>query len=428
MTSALDYPDELWLHVFSFLPRADKLSLRCTCGHFRQLLDSSSALWRDFHVVLRNFSRYSSHFWRSLAQRHTARVSLKLGKKQDLRKLCARLPSLHTLRLDSWDESGVPELRRFAQLRHLSVTCCSKPLDSLDFLPPLSRQLTQLTICNVRLTCPTGALIDAVAQLRRLTCLVLHHDGSRRFPPPSRVLAHLPELRRLSWSMVQYKTLSEEFFDPALVTEGGDNPTLSHLQLVDYDAMVKPQVLQPLWRLSSLSIYHMYSVPGPSCHLQTWLSALAQLRSLHVAGGHALAVYADFLPPSLLSLSLEVDMQPEDLKLVSQRVPQLKHLHLEPWGSPGLLGLIPQLFPNLTTLRIRQRDASDDDILRLQDLQHLQTLELIESFCSPGGKSTVSSQRAAQTVARLQQLVHHKFRVVTGPQSDLLTCNCIASV
>lgn len=76
--------------------------------------------------------------------------------------------------------------------------------------------------------------------------------------------------------------------------------------------------------------------------------------SVSPIGGHPLAMYADFLPSSLLSLTLCVDLQPEDLQVVSQRAPHLQHLHLEPWSSSSnLVRLLPQLFPNLRTLRIR---------------------------------------------------------------------------
>lgn len=71
-------------------------------------------------------------------------------------------------------------------------------------------------------------------------------------------------------------------------------------------------------------------------------------------GGHPLAAYVDFLPSSLLSLTLCVDLEPEDLHVVSIRAPHLQHLHLEPWGSSSsLVRLLPQLFPHLKVLRIR---------------------------------------------------------------------------
>lgn len=76
--------------------------------------------------------------------------------------------------------------------------------------------------------------------------------------------------------------------------------------------------------------------------------------SAYSIGGHPLASYADFLPTSLLSLTLCVDLQPNDLRVVSARAPQLEHLHLEPWSSSSdLIRLLPQLFPHLKTLRIR---------------------------------------------------------------------------
>lgn len=68
---------------------------------------------------------------------------------------------------------------------------------------------------------------------------------------------------------------------------GGAALPLSDLQLLNYDAMVTQEVLQPLSRLRSLSIFHLYSVPGPTCHLRTWLTALPQLRSLSVHGQYS---------------------------------------------------------------------------------------------------------------------------------------------
>lgn len=171
---------------------------------------------------------------------------------------------------------------------------------------------------------------------------------------------------------------------------GGRDLHLSDLHLLNYDAVVTQNVLQPLSRLRSLSIFHLYSVPGPTCHLQTWLMSLPQLCSLTVygesehllwlhlnsnrnvsfrlghkrsdvtitllcpIGGHPLAAYANYLPSSLLSLTLCVDLEPEDLQVVSLRVPHLEYLHLEPWSSSSnLVRLLPQLFPHLRTLHIR---------------------------------------------------------------------------
>lgn len=76
--------------------------------------------------------------------------------------------------------------------------------------------------------------------------------------------------------------------------------------------------------------------------------------TIHPIGGHPLAAYANYLPASLVSLTLCVDLEPEDLQVVSLRVSHLEHLHLEPWGSSSnLVKLLPQLFPYLRTLHIR---------------------------------------------------------------------------
>ncbi|KAM9341607.1 uncharacterized protein ABDE67_015272 [Symphorus nematophorus] len=428
--SALQLPAELWLQVFSFLSWRDKLNVRCTCSHFRHLLDKSRPLWRGFTVVLRQFSRYNRPFWRSLAQRQVGSVSVRSGKRKHLKQLSTWLPALDALRLDDWREGGVDELKLFRWLQRLSITSCSMPLKSADFLFPLSGQLMQLSLCNVQLTCPTAHLLAAVSQLTRLTSLLLHHDGSLRVPTLSGVLTHLTELKHLSWTMITYKTLSHDFFSPAHLA-GGSALQLTDLQLLNYDAMVTQEVLQPLSRLRSLSVFHLYSVPGPTCHLQTWLASLPQLRSLNVHGGHPLAAYADLLPSSLLSLTLCVDLQPEDLQAVSRRAPHLEHLHLEPWSSSSnLVRLLPQLFPHLRTLRIRHHHVSDDDFLRLQQLQRLDTLEVLDSFHrpDPSDPSWVvyePSPRLLQLISDLQKLTNHRVRVITSSHRDPLTCRCV---
>ncbi|XP_044231210.1 uncharacterized protein im:7136021 isoform X2 [Thunnus albacares] len=428
--SALQLPAELWLQVFSFLSWRDKLSVRCTCSHFKHLLDKSRPLWRGFSIVLRHFSRYNQPFWRSLAQRNVGSVAVRSGKRKHLKHLSTWLPALGALRLDDWRDGGVDELKLFHQLQHLSITSCYTPLKSLDFLLPLSHQLTQLSICNVQLTCPASHLVATISQLTRLTSLLLHHDGSLSVPTLSGVLTHLTELKRLSWTMITYRTLSHDFFSPAHLT-GDGGLQLSDLQLLNYDAMVTQEVLQPLSRLRSLSVFHLYSVPGPTCHLQTWLTMLPHLRSLNVHGGHPLAAYADFLPSSLVSLTLCVDMQPEDLQVVSQRAPHMEHLHLEPWSSSSsLVRLLPQLFPHLRTLRIRHNHVSDEDFLQLQQLQRLDTLEVLDSYYrpDPSDPSWVvyePSPRLLRLTSDLHRLTDHRVRVLTSSHRDLLTCHCV---
>lgn len=428
--AALQLPAELWLQVFSFLSWRDKLSVRCTCCHFRHLLDKSRPLWRGFSVVLRHFSRYNPPFWRSLAQRQVSAACVRSGERKHLKQLAAWLPALEALRLDEWREGGVDELKLFRRLQRLSVTSCPAPLKNANFLFPLSQQLLQLRLCNVQLTCPAAHLSAAIGQLTRLTSLLLHHDGSLRVPPPSDVLARLTHLRHLSWTMITYKTLSHDFFSPAHLT-GGGALQLSDLQLLNYDAGVTQEVLQPLSRLRSLSIFHLYSVPGPVCHLTTWLTALTQLHSLSVHGGHPLAAYADFLPSSLLSLTLCVDLQPEDLQVVSQRAPHLEHLHLEPWSSSSsLVRLLPQLFPHLRTLRIRHHHLSDEDFLCLQQLQRLDTLEVLDSFYRPDPTDPTRvvnrpSPRLLQLISDLQNLTNHRVQVLTSSHRDPLSCHCV---
>lgn len=128
---------------------------------------------------------------------------------------------------------------------------------------------------------------------------------------------------------------------------------LSSLELVNYDAEVSPEVLAPLRALRRLAVCHLYSVPGPRCHLRAWLLALPRLARLSVHGGHRLGAYADCVPESVVGLKLCVDLTLEDLEVLGGRLPRLQHLHLEPWGTAGTVGLLPRLFPQLRTLHIR---------------------------------------------------------------------------
>lgn len=167
-------PDELWIQVFSFLSWRDKLSARCSCSRFKQLIDESCSLWRGFSVVLRDLSRYDRAFRCSLIRRQVSRVCLRAGKSRDLQRLCAWLPLLHVLRLDGWRDGRVrlQEVKRLQCLDHLSITSCSTPLLDLDFLLPLSQQLRQLSLCNVQFTCPAPHLL---AGIHRCQVLILYY-------------------------------------------------------------------------------------------------------------------------------------------------------------------------------------------------------------------------------------------------------------
>ncbi|CAN9501904.1 unnamed protein product [Ophioblennius macclurei] len=430
MATELQLPAELWLQVFGFLSWRDKLSVRATCSHFRRLTDKSRPLWAGFSVALRHLQRYNRPFWLSLAQRRVGGVLLRSGAKKDVKTLAVALPALEALRLDDWRGGAAVQLAPFRDLRRLSLTSCSEPLKNLDFLLPLKERLTELRLCDVEFTCPPSHLVAAVGQLTRLARLQLHHKGGLRIPTLGGILAQLTALTHLSCTMITYKTLPQDFFSPAHLTEGGALP-LTELQLLNYDAVVTEEALQPLSRLRSLSVVHLYSVPGPVCHLQTWLAALPQLRSLSVHGGHPLSAYADYLPTSLLSLSLCVDLEPDDLCAAAARVPHLQHLHLEPWSSSStLVRLLPQLFPHLRTLRIRHRHVSDEDFLDLQRLRCLHTLEILDSYykpdlADPGWIVYEPPDHLLRLISDLQTRTNHRIWVVTKSTRDPIACQCV---
>ncbi|XP_071782520.2 uncharacterized protein LOC139932575 [Centroberyx gerrardi] len=429
----LQLPEEVWVQVFSFLSVQDKLSVRATCRYFREILDKSCCLWKGFSVVLSKFSAYNRQFWSSLTQRNIGSVVVRNGRRKNLKQLGMWLPAVGSIALENWSEVSADELKLFSKLRRLAVRSSVSPLKVSGFLIPLSLQLTQLSVCNVRLACPATDFINAVSNMTRLTSLLFHHDGSQRIPLRDfhALLSGLPNLQHLSWEMITYKTLTHDFFNPTAACGRPADLVLSSLELLNYDTVVSQEVLRPLSRLRSLSVYHLYSVPGPTCHLQTWLTGLQQLTCLSVHGGHPLGVYADFLPASLRSLTLCVDLTAEDLQTVGTKLPDLQHLHLEPWGSAGLVGLVPQLFPRLRTLKMRHHNVPDSDFLRLQQLQHLETLEILDSYHRPDRDDPDRvtyrpGPHLLYLIAQLQSLTNHRVRVVTCRQHrDPFTCHCV---
>lgn len=429
--AALRLPQEVWLHVLSFVSWRDRLSVRGTCRHFRQLVDASPRLWTGLSPVLTRFSRYNAPFWRSLRGRQVSSAQVRGGRRKHLKQLADWLPALTALRLDDWRGGRGLQLSSFRRLQRLAITSCSVPVESVHFLFPLREHLTQLSVCSVRLTCAPADFLSAVSQLTRLTSLLFHHDGSVAVGAEAvgGVISNLRALTCLSWETITYKTLPGDFFSPA---HSADVLSLSRLELLNYDAVVTQEALRPLSRLRHLSISHLYSVPGPTCHLRTWLTALQQLSSLIVHGGHPLGAYVDVLPASLCSLTLNVDLKVEHLQAAARRLPHLQHLHLEPWSSASsFIGLLPQLFPQLRTLRIRHHGVSDVDFLQLRHLQHLHTLEILDSYYRPNPADPNwivygPSPDLQQLISELQRLTSHRVQVITAAAAkDPLSCNCV---
>lgn len=79
----------------------------------------------------------------------------------------------------------------------------------------------------------------------------------------------------------------------------------------------------------------------------------------------------------------------------------------------------------------RHHHVSDGDFLQLQQLQHLETLEVLDSYYRPEPQTDPSwvinepSPRLLQLISELQKLTNHRVRVITTSHRDLLTCQCV---
>lgn len=92
--------------------------------------------------------------------------------------------------------------------------------------------------------------------------------------------------------------------------------------------------------------------------------------------------------------------------------------------------LVPVVTCGLSVLVLRHHHVSDEDFLSLHQLQHLNTLEVLDSFYRPDPKDPSwvvykSSPRLLQLISDLQKLTNHKVRVLTSSHIDLLPCGCV---
>ena len=91
------FPPEVWIHVFSFLSKKDKHSVRSCCTYFKRLVDHPS-LWKEDAVGLKNLSSYTLQFWELLRRRRISRVSVSDGSSEEWEQLGKWLPpSLTTI-------------------------------------------------------------------------------------------------------------------------------------------------------------------------------------------------------------------------------------------------------------------------------------------------------------------------------------------
>lgn len=429
-------PSEVWSHVFGYLSAADKFSIRCCCKYFKKLVDHGS-LWKGWTVVLgfRNGS-YNSPFWTSLRRRKVTSAVMRSTKAKDWKQLAMSLPDLITVVMDQSSQESLNCLKNFPHLKRLFIrgSCKSFLLDEATVSQPL--QLTHLSICNVKFrSAAIDSLIFAVSQFKNLTFLVCHNTGiiEESVWMLHNILTCLPKLKHLSMNTVHILYPPRNHPRPKPSPLGGAHGqesamALSSLELINHsDHSLPEDAMRLVPGLRRLAVFYQHSeeelakLGTPVCHLKTWLCDLPQLTTLVIVKGPSIYKYVSSIPATVTSLTLRVaGISSEEMAAVAAQVPDLLHLHMDPWPSHlgAVTAQIPHLFPKLKSLKIRHEHVPEKDFLHLHKLQDLKYLEILDS--RPG---------LCELTRKLQTLTNHRLRVTTfSCHRDILACPCVCQL
>lgn len=431
---ATQLPSDVWNHVFGYLSAADKFSVRATCKYFKKLVDHGS-LWRDWSAVL-DFPNgsYNSQFWATLRRRKVTSVVMRSTKAKDWKQLATSLPTLTTvvMLMDDGSKASLGCLKDFPHLKRLAIRSSrtSLLLDAVTVCQPL--QLTHLNMCDVTFrTTAVSQFISAVSQFTNLTSLVFHQITVSEEPiwMVRFILTCLPTLKHLSLSVLSKPWALNRFPRPNPGPSGGGAHALSSLELTScMEDSLPEDAMRLMPGLKSLAVFHEpshHEMPqrwlSPVCHLKTWLTDLPQLSTLVIVKGPPVKKYVTSIPATVTSLTLCVaGLSSEDMAAVAVRVPNLLHLHIDPW--PSHLGArtaqIPQLFPKLKSLKLCHEHVPEEDFLRLHQLQDLEYLEILDS-----------RPHVSELIGQLQALTKYRVQVTTSPRRrDVLSCRCVCQV
>ncbi|KAK7916013.1 hypothetical protein WMY93_011774 [Mugilogobius chulae] len=267
----------------------------------------------------------------------------------------------------------------FPLLQRLYLRQCALSASLYRFLERVPRQLTHLRICIVR---------------------------------------KLPRLQHLSLSM------DDEFehfeLDERFVTQTHDLRSLELVNCFVYNLYRDTMKLFP--RLEKLSLFFSPKNQNLRCsHLNQWLQDVPALRCLLLHNAPPLSHFVGSLGSSVTSLSLTLtQISPDQIQALSQRLPDLLHLHLEASRPPvgPDTALLPALFPKLQSLRVSLRDVPEEAVLSLLELQDLLLLEIQDLTPPPAGLDR-----------RLQELSQNRVRVRVRPEPETAwSCSCVGYV
>lgn len=423
--SNVTLPPEVWTNVFGYLPMADRSSVRASCKYFKKLVDHWS-LWRGWSVVLDTKTLYNSQFLATLRRRRMASVLVRSSSSNDkkLQLIASSLPEVSTVVMEHCPVLKSSNLQLFLNLSRLAIR--DSDISQLLLASAVCRPelLTHLSLCGVK-TPPTFR--TDISPFTNLVSLVHHEPDTptKPFQAANYFRVQHPKLKHLSLSSRSH------FAHPApdFVPHEPVGASLSSFELISaVDYMLHVDAMKVMPDLKSLAVIYRESsrkmqellLPFDSC-MAHWLRDLRHLSTLTIVEGPQVKTYASFIPPTVTSLTLCVrDLSPEDLEVMALQVPNLLHLHIDPW--PSFLGThtakIPKLFPKLRTLKLCHEHVPEEYFLQLHRLQDLETLEVLDSRPQFSGLAE-----------KLRALTDYRLRVIMSrPDRGVMSCPCVSQV
>lgn len=426
MESNITLPPEVWTNVFGYLSTADRSSVRASCKYFNKLVDHWS-LWRGWSVVLNTKTLYNRHFLSTLRRRRVSSVLVRSSSSsgdKKLQQIASSLPEVSTVVMEHCPAVKSSYLQMFLNLRRLAIrdSCISQLLIASAVCRP--ELLTHLSICGVKT--PTTFSAD-ISPFTNLVSLV-HHESetsTKPFQAANFFRVQHPKLKHLSLSSRSHFAHPAPEFLPQEPT----GASLSSFELVcAVDYMLHVDAMKTMPDVKSLAVFYRESsrkmqellLPFDSC-MARWLRDLCHLTTLTVVEGPQVKTYASFIPATVTSLTLCVrDLSLEDMEAMALQVPNLQHLHIDPW--PCFLGThtakIPQLFPKLRTLKLCHEHVPEEYFLQLHRLQDLETLEVLDS-----------RPQFSELAEKLRALTNYRLRVIVSrPDREVMSCPCVSQV
>lgn len=427
----LQLPSEVWNHVFGYLSAADKFSVRASCKYFKKLVDHVS-LWKNWTVVLAfNHGSYNSQFWSTLRRRKVTSVVVRSAKAKHWKELALSLPALTSLVMYHSSQKSLDCLKDFTHLKRLTIRRSCSPLLLDASSVPQPQQLTHLSMCDVAFANTSiDGFISAISHFPNLKSLVCHNVGifGETIWMIHSILACLPQLKHLSLSVLQTSCglYGVPTTNPCPSGRAGAS-ALSSLELIGcMDHCFPEDAMRVMPGLNSLAVSFKHSHHemserwySPVCHLKTWLGDLPCLSTLVIVKGPPLDMYVTSIPATVTSLTLRVArLSSEDMVAIAGQVPNLSHLHIDPW--PSHLGAhtaqIPKLFPKLKSLKLRHEHVPEKDFLHLHQLQELEYLEILDNL-----------PHLPELIEKLQALRKRRLQVTTAAlrRHEMCPCSCL---